>query len=192
MSTNNSRNVSCPSSSVAAADVVEQCGVDPPRGAPTTFAYGLRSRTLLSMRRSAAARAPFGDLVELVDHHQGGSAVACRRGGIPVDGVEVSGGVQHVDDPALAHTVDAAEADDPGDRDRVGQTAGLDDDGVEAQLGIGEAGQRDVESALVGQAADAPTGDRRGLVHLSGHQPGIDVQFAEIVDHDADPCPGAP
>ena len=59
--------------------------------------------------------------------------------------------------------------------DRVGQAAGLDDDGVEVKPWVGELGQRIVESAVVRQAAHTAAGDRLGFVDLAGDQPCIYV-----------------
>ena len=95
-------------------------------------------------------------------------------------------GVDDIDDAAGAHPVHAAEPDDPRDRYRIGEAAGLDDDGIQAELRIGELGQRVVEPALVGQAADAAAGDRRRFVDLPGDQRGVDIELTEVVDDDAD------
>ena len=127
------------------------------------------------MRATAAARSCLGNLVELVDHDQRCRPVPRERGAPAVDDVEVGDGVDDVDDAARPHPFDAAEADQPGHRDGVGQAAGLDDDGVEGQPRVGELLQRLVQPAVVGQAADAATGDRHGLVDLPGHQGGVDV-----------------
>lgn len=166
-------------------DVVQQRGVDAPAGGTHHVGVGVQFADpgLDALQRVGAV----GDLVELVDDDQCGRAVAGRRVRVPVDGVEVGGGVDHVDDAAGSDSVDTAEPDDAGDRDGVGQSARLDDDGVEAQLRVREPGQREVESALVRQTADAAAGDRRGLVDLARHQSGVDVEFAKVVDHDADP-----
>ena len=53
-----------------------------------------------------------GDLVELVHDDERRGAVAGGRGRVPVDGVEVGGGVEHVDDTPGPDTVDPAEPDD--------------------------------------------------------------------------------
>ena len=128
-----------------------------------------------------------GDLIELVDHHQGRRGVAGRRGGIAVHGLKVGHRVQDVDNAARSYAVHATEPEHAGDGQRVGQAAGLHDDGVEPQLRVGQPGQRHVEPTVVGQAADAAAGDRRRLVDLTGDQSRIDVQFTEVVDHHADP-----
>ena len=41
-------------------------------------------------------------------------------------------------------------------------------------------------AAVIDQAAQAPARDRGRLVHLPGHQRGIDVDVAEVVHHHAD------
>ena len=132
----------------------------------------------------------FGELVQLVDDHQGRRAVAGGREATAVDGVEVGGGIDDVDDTARPHSLDPAVPDDPSQGDGFGEPTGLDDDGVQAEPRVGELLQRRVESALVGQAADAAACDRRRLVDLARHQGGIDVEFAKVVDDHANPGSG--
>ena len=166
--------------------VEQQRWVDPPgRGA-----HDLGMGVVLAhpLGHAPQRRLRVGDLVELVDHHQSGCAVPRWRGGVPIDGVEVRHRIQHVDHAARPDSVDTAESDDAGDRHRLGQAAGLHDDRVQPQTGISQPGQRHVETALVGQAADASAGDRRGLVDLAGDQSCVDIELTEVVDHHADSC----
>ena len=171
-----SRNDSCPDSSTAPDTSYSSAGSIRPPIAPTTWASGLRSRTRHFDALHRGVAVGLGDLVELVDHDQRCRAVAGGCGAAAVDGVEVRGGVDDVDDAARPDPLDPAEADDPGQGDGVGEAAGLDDDGVQRQPRVGELLQRVVQPALVGQAADAAAGDRRRLVDLPGHQCGIDVE----------------
>lgn len=79
-----------------------------------------------------------------------------------------------------------AETDDPCDRHGVGQTTGLDDDGIKAPGRIREFDECVVEPTAIGQATDASAGDRGRFVDLTGHQGSVDVDVAEIIDHDTD------
>ena len=171
-------------------DVVEQCGVDP----AVDHADHVGARIAFPHPAFDALQSAFPvrrrDLVEFVHHHQRRRTVAGRCGAASVNGVEVPGGVDDVDDTAVAHPGDLAEPDDAGDRCGIGNTAGFDDDGVEAQLRIGQLGQGGVELAVVGQAADAAAGDRCGFVDLTAHQCGIDIDIAEVVDDGPDPGAG--
>ena len=98
------------------------------------------------------------------------------------------GGVDDVDDTTRPHPLDPAEADQPGHRDGIGQATGLHDDRVKGQPGIGELLQRLVQPVVVVQAADTAAGDRDGFVDLAGDQSSVDVDVAEVVDDDTDPC----
>jgi hypothetical protein len=94
--------------------------------------------------------------------------------------------IDDIDEAPETHAIDPAETDDPGDRNRVGQTAGFDHDCVQSELGISEFAQRIVEPAVIRQAADAAAGDGGRFVNLSGHQHGFDIELTEVVDNHAD------
>ena len=82
--------------------VVQQVGSIRAPIAPTIWTSGLRSRTRRFDAFEGGGAVSFGDLVELVDDDQGRRAVAGGRVGPAVDGVEVGGGVDHLDDAARA------------------------------------------------------------------------------------------
>ena len=171
----------------AGGHVVEQRRVDPTGGHPDDLCVGIEFPHTGFDPLQGGVAFGVGDLIQFVDHDQRSGAVPRGRKAAAVDGVEVRAGVDHVDHSAPAHVLGAAEPDDAGDRHRIRHSAGLDDDGVEIELRVGEFGQRVVEGVVVGQAADTPAGDGRRLVDLPGHQAGIDVEFTKVVDHHTDP-----
>ncbi|MBG6095602.1 hypothetical protein HD557_001584 [Nocardioides luteus] len=129
--------------------------------------------------------------VGLVDHHQGGGCEPDRRRApAVVEGVEVGGRVDDLDEPTAAYALDAAEPDQLGQGAGLGQPAGLDDDDVEPEPRVGQLLQGVVEAAGVGQAAQAAAGDGGRLVDLAGDEAGVDVDVAEVVDDHAHPGTG--
>ncbi len=133
-------------------------------------------------RRPVALR----HLVKFVDDNQRRHAVADGRQCAAVDGVEMVHGIDDVDEPARSNSADLTEGDKPRYCDRIGKTAGLYDDGVEAPNWVGELDKCIIEPTTIGQATNAAPGDRGGLVDLAGHQTGVDIDVAEVVDHHAD------
>ena len=127
-----------------------------------------------------------GHLVKLVDQHQCRRGEAQRRQTRGVDGVEVHGGIDDVDDPAEVEPVVAHAGDHPCQGQGFGESAGFDDDRVETELGIRHRHKRVLELGIIGQAAHASARDRQRFVDLADDEPGVDVEVTEVVDDDAD------
>ncbi|SHU27276.1 Uncharacterised protein [Mycobacteroides abscessus subsp. abscessus] len=67
---------------------------------------------------------------------------------------------------------------------RLGQSAGLDDDRVD--IPAGKSGQHAAQFVIIGATAQASIGHGHGRVDLARNQHGIDVDGTEVVDYHAD------
>ncbi len=133
-----------------------------------------------------------GGPVGLVDHDQVGEGQVPVDLGVPGTGVVELGGVDDLDEPAV---------DDPrllgGEQHahqflRFGESAGLDDDDVDAGLGAGQPFQVPVEFARVDGTAQASVAQRHGGVAegaRDGHR--VDLDGPEVVDDGADTAASA-
>lgn len=174
-----------------ARGVEDEGGVDAPAPSDGEGGTGVPLVHAISDARDHRAARVRLDHVRLGDDGERRGGVAGGRLGKDVDGAEVFDGVYEVDDAAGSHVLRAAVANQSRETHGIGGAARLDDDRVKSQTGLGEAIQGIVEPSGIGKTAEASAGDGRRLVDLSRDESGVDVQRAEVVDHDADPRAGA-
>ena len=104
-------------------------------------------------------------------------------------GVLVVDDIDDVDEAGIAHTPQCRRAQEPDQVGRFGQPRGLNEDGIQVRTGCDQAFQSRLQSAGIGHAAQAAARDGGRLIDLAGHQGGIDVDVAEIIDDDAQASP---
>ncbi len=107
---------------------------------------------------------------------------------VPGPGGLELGGVDDLHQPAVDGALVGAGEDHPHQCLRLGQTAGLDDDDVDARRGAGEPGQHLVQVAGVDGAAQTAVAQGDHRVDLPGHRHGVDLDAAEVVDDHTDPA----
>ncbi len=123
------------------------------------------------------------DAVGLVQDDEVGEGQVPVDLGVPGAGGVELGGVHDLDQAAVDDARVLAGEHHPHELLRLGQTAGLDDDDVDAGGGAGEAVEVAVQFADVDGAAQAAVAERdRGVAERPGHRHGVDLDGPEVVD----------
>lgn len=167
----------------AGGDVEQQAGVDAP-------VAGRVHRDLPDQFGDLGPQ-PFQgigfDAVGLVQHHQIRHAQVRRQLRVQLAAVGEVLGIDHLDQPAVADARIVAVHHHANEIARLGQSAGLHHDDVDLLPGMGQPVEQFVQFAHVHRAAHAAVAERHHGVDLPGHQHGVDIHRAEVVDHHPDP-----